>query len=243
VTCQRCVGCADARTTTSKRKMCMAGEVIYRELERQILIGILRPRERLIEAELCRKLGVSRPLLREVFRRLEGVGLVSLTPNRGALVRDFSETEIEQIYFVRSVMETAASSLIIERVTSKDLVEIRALNQDFEEAFHAADVPGLISSNLLFHRRIWEISDNPFLVRFLQVSQLHTDQLRFVIWLDKERAEKSVKEHREMLSALAAKDRARYRKVVDSHLEGGKAAYRRILGSGGKWKRQDTERE
>jgi DNA-binding GntR family transcriptional regulator len=205
------------------------GEEVYRELERQILLGILKPRERLVEVELCRKLGISRTLLREVFRRLEGVGLVSFSPNRGVIVRDFSEKEVEQVYFVRTVLEKAAVPLIMQRITSEDLQQLRTLNQGFEEASRTGNIAGMILSNLAFHRRIWRIADNAFLCRLLETAQLHTDQVRYIVWLDRVRVDRSVKEHREMLLALAERDRARFEEAVEKQIDGGRTDYRRIF--------------
>src|SRR5512134_1385510 len=130
----------------------MNGDQVYAEMERQIILGTLRPRERLVEAELTRKLGVSRTLLREVFRRLEGVGLVALSPNRGAVVRDFSPKEIEDLYFVRSVLERVVASLIVERITSVDLHDLRRLNRQFEAACRRQDMAEMIWTNITFHR-------------------------------------------------------------------------------------------
>ncbi|MEI8190312.1 MAG: GntR family transcriptional regulator, partial [candidate division NC10 bacterium] len=161
----------------------MNGESIYRLLEREIILGHLKPRERLLEAELCRRLGISRTLLREVFRRLEGAGLLTLQPNRGAVVRDFSPQEVEDVYYLRSALERAAIPLILSRVRPADLRALRELQRDFECACRAADMGDMILSNLAFHRRLSEISGNPFLCKSLEISNLQTQQIRYVAWL------------------------------------------------------------
>ena len=76
----------------------MTSDAVYRLLEKKIILGHLKPRERLPESALCRRLKASRTLLREVFRRLEGAGLVTLQPNRGVAVRDFSPSEVGDVY-------------------------------------------------------------------------------------------------------------------------------------------------
>ena len=83
----------------------MTSDVVYKLLEKEIILGHLKPRERLPESALCRRLKASRTLLREVFRRLEGAGLVAFQPNRGVAVRDFSPSEVEDVYYLRTALE------------------------------------------------------------------------------------------------------------------------------------------
>ncbi len=206
----------------------MMADEVYRELERQIILGVLRPRERLVEVELCRKLGVSRTLLREVFRRLEGVGLVALTPNRGAVVRDFSPEEIEDLYFVRSVLEGAVASLIVERVRPQDLRDLRDFNRQFDAACQRQDMAGMIWTNIAFHRRMSQVSGNPFLCQLLEISRLQTNQIRYIAWTRRERVKESLQDHREMLTALAHKDAAKFQATLFRHVAGGKRDYQEI---------------
>lgn len=207
----------------------MNGDAVYTDLERQIILGILRPRERLVEAELTRKLGVSRTLLREVFRRLEGVGLVARSPNRGAVVRDFSPKEIEDLYFVRSVLERAVAALIVKRVAPRDLQELRALNRQFEAACYRREMAEMIWTNITFHRRMSAVSDNAFLCQLLDISRLQTNQIRYVVWMSQERVEESIRDHREMLAALGRKDATGFEAALFRHVAGGKADYQRIF--------------
>lgn len=234
----------------------MNGEAVYVELEREIILGHLKPRERLVESELCRRLGISRTLLREVFRRLEGAGLVSFQPNRGVVVRDFTPQEVEDVYSLRTVLERAAAPLIVERVTPTDLKALRKLQKDFEGMCRRRDMAGMILTNMAFHRRLSQISRNQFLCQFLEISRVQTHQIRYLAWLDAGRVQESIREHREILAALTQRDVLRFERAVLRHLEGGKGDYRRIfpvgierrkgLGKGaghGARSREETRRE
>lgn len=207
----------------------MNGGQVYAELERQIILGGLRPRERMVEAELTGKLGVSRTLLREVFRRLEGVGLIVLSPNRGAVVRDFSPKEIDDLYAVRSVLERAVAPLIVERTVASDLQELRALNRQFEAACRRRDMAAMIWTNITFHRRMSAVSGNAFLCQLLDVSRLQTNQIRYIVWTSRERVEESIRDHREMLAALARKEGQTFEAALFRHVAGGKGDYQRIF--------------
>jgi len=213
----------------------MTAEEVYKELEREIIIGILKPRERLVEAELCKKLVISRTLLREVFRRMEGVGLITLNPNRGAIVRDFTPEEIEDVYFVRIYLEKAASPLILQKIDPESLKELRNLNRDFGEACRKHDLAAMIFANLAFHRRLSQVSGNSFLCQFLEISRLQTHQGRYTSWLDKKRVRESLRDHKEMLSALARKDLAKFEAATLRHHEAGKRDYQKIFAIQRNW--------
>lgn len=206
----------------------MTADGVYQELERQIILGMLRPRERLVEADLCRRLGISRTLLREMLQRLEGVGLITLTPNRGAVVRDFSSKEIEDLYFVRSLLERAVAPLIVERVTAEDLHELGILNRQFEEACERQNMADMILTNLAFHRRMSQVCGNPFLYRLLDISRLQTNQIRYIAWSRRDRVQDSRRDHQGMLAALAHGDAAAFEAALLRHVAGGKRDYQEI---------------
>jgi DNA-binding GntR family transcriptional regulator len=206
----------------------MTADGVYQELERQIILGMLRPRERLVEADLCRRLGISRTLLREMLQRLEGMGLITLTPNRGAVVRDFSTKEIEDLYFVRSLLERAVAPLIVERVTAEDLRELNILSRQFEEACERQDMAGMILTNIAFHRRMSQVCGNPFLCRLLDISRLQTNQIRYIAWSRRDRVQDSRRDHHDMLAALAHGAVAAFEAALLRHVAGGKRDYEEI---------------
>ena len=77
-------------------------------IKQDIIFGRLRPRERLIEDDLSTRFGASRHLIRSAFSDLEKLGLVSRRPNKGAIVRDFSPREVEEMYEMRALLQAEA---------------------------------------------------------------------------------------------------------------------------------------
>ena len=63
-------------------------EAVHR-LEEEIALGLLRPRQRLVEDDLLARFNVKRHVVRQVLAELELMGMVTRRPNRGATVRDF----------------------------------------------------------------------------------------------------------------------------------------------------------
>src|SRR2546429_9994822 len=68
------------------------------ELERMIFDGSLSAGERLNESILAARFGTSRGPLREALQALGEQGLVSFTRNRGALVRQLTIDEPQDLY-------------------------------------------------------------------------------------------------------------------------------------------------
>lgn len=207
----------------------MTADEVYRWLEQEIIVGALKPRERLLELALCEQLGISRTLLREVFRRLEGGGLVRFQPNRGVAVRDFTPEEIEEVYSVRLVLEKMAAPFVIERVTKEDLRTLRQLNRAFEMACKRADRPAMVLTNRAFHEQLVRVGGNRFLCQLLNTAFLHTHQARHLAWADEQSGRQSVREHTDILSAVAEKDVASYVAVIEKHLARGKSDYKRVF--------------
>ena len=66
-------------------------EVIFNSIREAIILGELKPGERLMEVQLAEKLGVSRTPIREAIRKLELEGLVVMIPRKGAYVADLTK--------------------------------------------------------------------------------------------------------------------------------------------------------
>ena len=86
-----------------------------------IVDGRFLPGQRITERELTDSLGVSRTLVREALRQLESEGLISVIPNRGAVVRELSAGEIEDLYAIRAVLEGLAARSFAGKADAESL--------------------------------------------------------------------------------------------------------------------------
>ena len=102
-------------------KQGVSSALVLREFENAILSGYFRPRERLVERDLLAHFNVSRTVIREVLKILEGKGLVKTTPYRGAVVVDLDVEEVRRsTSFVESLkpLQRLLSSSISPRKRS-----------------------------------------------------------------------------------------------------------------------------
>src|SRR5689334_5586362 len=102
-----------ARTTTAN--------AVYETLKHCIVEGSLSSGERLLSDDLASRLGVSRTPVREALRKLEAGGYVSAGSGHGLVVRNYDETDLEEVFLVREQLEGAAARLAAETISRSAL--------------------------------------------------------------------------------------------------------------------------
>lgn len=137
----------------------LADQVKDRILE-DILNGRLPPDSRIVETQIARELGTSQAPVREALRGLEALGVVEITPFRGARVRRPSRREIIEAYAVRSTLEALGARLAVPRLTDADIAELAGHLEAMRTAAHADDGHGVAEADARFHGRIVELADN-----------------------------------------------------------------------------------
>src|ERR1700741_5067253 len=103
-------------------------DTVVDHLREFIVEGVLAPGTKLNERELCERLGISRPPLREALKVLAAEGLIEISQNRGATVSKMSEAEIWETFEVMSGLEAFSGELACQRITPAELAQIKALH-------------------------------------------------------------------------------------------------------------------
>jgi len=132
-------------------------------LETDIVFARLHPRERLIEDDLMARFGAKRHLIRQALADLAQMGLVRRARHRGAAVADFAPDEVEQIYGVRRLLETAAAGQIPLPLNRRKLGELRAIQRRHDEAVRRGDALSAFRINNEFHRLLFSACGNAYL--------------------------------------------------------------------------------
>lgn len=96
-------------------------ETVFRGLVAGLVKGRWQDGARLTEAEAVKCFGVSRTPVREAFLELQGIGLIELRRNCGAILNPFGPRELCDIYAVRSLLEVAATRLASPNLNQKHL--------------------------------------------------------------------------------------------------------------------------
>lgn len=151
-------------TSREVRRIVLADQVKERLLE-GILDGTYPPDSRIVETMIARELGTSQAPVREALRALEALGVVEITPFRGARVRQPVREALEEAYVVRTAIETLGAQLAVPRMTDVDLEELVELANRMQEAAATGDGHAVAEADAAFHERLMEVSGNATLMR------------------------------------------------------------------------------
>jgi DNA-binding GntR family transcriptional regulator len=142
----------------------LSRSVLADQVKEWILEGILGgqypPESRIVETQVARELGTSQAPVREALRGLEALGVVEITPFRGARVRRPTRREILEAYVVRSTLEALAARLAVPRMTDADLDDLSTNLEAMRAAARDDDGHGVAEADARFHARIVELADN-----------------------------------------------------------------------------------
>lgn len=134
--------------------------LVQKEIERMIMAGELAAGDKLNEAMIAERLGVSRGPVREAFRALEGSGLVQLEINRGVFVRRISVEEADEIYDIRAAFDELVGRRLAKYITTEQLKALRVLLEQMDQAAADDDYAVYHALNLAFHDRLVEFTGN-----------------------------------------------------------------------------------
>lgn len=196
-------------------------EVVFLTLRKAILRGELHPGERLMEISLANKLGVSRTPIREAIRMLENEGLVVMKPRRGAQVAKITVQELNDVLEVRKSLEILAILKACERMTEKDIAEMREAEKNFEKLVEDknSDLTALAEADVKFHDKIYQGTKNIRLIQIL--ANLREQMYRFRIEYLKDESMRSslVGEHMNMIDAICNRDSERAVRYIIEHID------------------------
>ncbi len=132
-----------ASLTIERVTSTLIDQVVTR-LRAALVEGLFRPGERMVERDVCERLDVSRPLLREALRQLEAEGLVELVPHRGPVVKRLSAQEATELYDLMAVVEGECARYCARRATAEDLAALRTHTLALIEALQARDTARIV---------------------------------------------------------------------------------------------------
>jgi DNA-binding GntR family transcriptional regulator len=183
-----------------------------------IVHGDLAPGQRLNERLLSAKLAISRTPLREAIKLLATEGLVELLPNRGAVVATMNTAKLAETLQVMGALEGLAGELACRKATPEQIAEIRGLHDDMLGMHARRDLAGYFRYNQSIHLKIVEASGNPILANTYRQLNVNVRRARYMANLSKARWDAAVREHEDILSALAARDVAKLKRLLRDHL-------------------------
>lgn len=195
-----------------------AQTVILDELRRCLLGGEVPPGTPIPVDQVAEAFGVSRIPVRESLKTLIGEGLVEHRPNLGYRVTTLTTEELEEIYLVREVLETAALRAAVSRAGPADDAEALAAH----EALGAAqrwDVPAFHRESRRFHHALVAPCGMRRLLAMLESAWNLTEPLRPMAHLTDSERDSLHCDHEELLRAFLARDAEVVASTTAAHYE------------------------
>lgn len=193
---------------------------VFDLLRTEIASQRLRSGDRLREADLAERFGVSRGPVRSALVELQRIGLVQINPRRGAHVATLTVEDAEELYELRTALELLALDGVLRRCSKSRIAELAEPLKRHEQAGRDGDRAGAITADLAFHRLLCRLSGN---ARLQRAWELHADQFRLIIGVvqndERWQARPRVQEHREVLDALLAGDLDAAKAALCQHLD------------------------
>lgn len=191
---------------------------VFDEIKQHIIIGELRPNQRLIESKIARRLGVSRTPVREALKKLETIGYVSILPNGGLVVTEHTPEQMRSLFEIREALETMAIKLACQRATEEQIKSAEAYYHQAIEAFINRDYDKYIELHSHFHEALYSPCGNEQLLSLIRTFryQYFDQQLTRVYNALDWRSQ--MKQHTKILEAFRERNENRAEKDLKRHL-------------------------
>jgi DNA-binding GntR family transcriptional regulator len=203
---------------------------IVAALEEDILFGRIGPGGRLVEDELIERFSTKRHFVREAFRELEKLGVVSRSPNKGASVRSFTRDEMEEIYAVRTLLAREAAVLIKFPVDAELLRKLEEIHGEHMDSAKRMDFLAINRLNNEFHSVLLSACGNSHLTGLIDHYAWITQAFRAIGIANPELLAKAQQEHQAMIDALRFGDSNALVRLCDAHMIPAKEAFFRARG-------------
>ena len=194
-------------------------EVVFETLRDAIRKGILKPGERLMEIHLAEQLGVSRTPVREAIRKLELEGYVIMMPRRGTYVSNLSIKDINEVFEIRTSLDSLASGLAAERITDDELEQLQRLLVIIGEAIKERDMDKIVEADTKFHDLLYQASRNNRLVGIIHNLREQLTSFRAKSMAYPGRLEETLEEHRRIVDTIAQGNVEAAQKASEYHME------------------------
>ena len=194
-----------------------AANVVFDTLQEQINSLELPPGTKLSEADVARRLGVSRQPVREAFSRLDSLELLLVRPQKATLVRGFSMERVKHSRFLRLAVELEA---IQQACSNWNASHAKVLQRNLElqhqiidthpDRFHVLDFE--------FHTLICELGGCPMAIDVIRECRQKIERLCSLSLDRPRRFAKVLDDHEELATALSTRSAERAIAITRKHL-------------------------
>ena len=184
-------------------------------LRHDIVTGVMPPGGKVPQERIAERFAVSRIPVRDALRQLEGEGLVTFIPNRGARVAPLGADDLREICEMRVALETLALRCALPELSNAQLDQAAAL----QDALESAPVEEFGVLNTAFHEALYAPARRPRLLAQIEMLGRAADRFLRMTVASLDYAQTSHDEHRELLSTCRSRDEAAAVSCLTRHIE------------------------
>jgi DNA-binding GntR family transcriptional regulator len=187
-----------------------------------VAMDIYRSRDdiRLDERKLAQDFGISRTPVREAMAQLESEGFVRSVPRRGIYVVRKTKREVIEMITAWAALESMAARLITRSASDDEIAGLRRMFTTFENGKVRAHLDEYSDVNIEFHQTIIRLSHNRVLIDLAENLFTHMRMIRRKTIGEKDRADRSIRDHMNIIEALEARATDRAEDLVRDHALG-----------------------
>ena len=186
-----------------------------------VAMDIYRSRSdiRLDERQLAQDFGISRTPVREAMAQLEREGFVRSVPRRGVYIVRKTKREVIELITAWAALEGMAARLITQNPDA-DVTSLRDMFATFVDGELRAHLDEYSEVNIEFHQSIIRMSGNSVLIDLAENLFTHMRMIRRKTIVERDRVDRSIRDHMNIIEALEARDTARAEALVRDHALG-----------------------
>jgi len=172
---------------------------------------------RLDERDLSARFGISRTPLREALAQLDQEGLVRVVARRGIFIVRKTKSEILDMITVWAALESMAARLATRTAPDKGIGALHGLIDQFSHDEVARQMGEYSDANIQFHQAIIELGQCPLITDITNSLFFHVRAIRQRTIFEKDRARRSVADHKEIVAAIERRDTELAERLVREH--------------------------
>jgi DNA-binding GntR family transcriptional regulator len=197
-------------------------ETVYRQMKSMMLKYQLVPGQRLLFADLARRLGVSRTPVNTALSILATEGLLDFVPDQGYNVHQITRDEASHLYDLREIIELGAIAKAMDNVTPSSIAKLKKQKILYEKAIDDNLIRGRFPLDQEFHAAYIGMAGNPILVDYFREAYERVYLCHPTEALPRGRAKEVMLEHNALFDAIKNKDMKASESLIREHIRKGK---------------------
>lgn len=194
-------------------------------IREEIFDGRMTAGARLKVSDIAKRYGTSTNPAREALQVLEGEGLVTITPNRGASVREINEDMLQNVFDLKIVLWAYIVKSFVESASPDDIVKLRSYQKECETAVQNGDYASYHKANVAFHDFIVDHHFNSEAVAIIRKHDRWLQALSKSDPLNLAQMRRSVAEHWRIVKAVENGETEEAVSAIEEHLTNTQAAF------------------